>query len=201
MFVTYGRIKGFFCKQGGFYSAEICVERGATQGDVDSPVIFNLIIDAVLRKVTEEIDFGGSKLSFYADDGLLEHTDPKALQRDVDRVVDLFALFGLKANREKTKFMVVRGPQAPMAQNATTYNKVRQGGLSNNQWRKGKVICERCRVEVTQGSLRRHLEQVHGVERREYACPTVGEAQPGVLKVKMNGKGVFTPCPVSGCMG
>ena len=116
-------------------------------------------------------------------------------------MVDLFALFGLKANREKTKFMIVRGPQAPMAQNATTYNKVRQGGLSNNQWRKGKVICERCRVEVTQGSLRRHLEQVHGVERREYACPTVGEAQPGVLKVKMNGKGVFTPCPVSGCMG
>ena len=38
----------FFCKQGGFFSSGIRVERGATQRDVDSPVIFNLIVDAVI---------------------------------------------------------------------------------------------------------------------------------------------------------
>ena len=75
---------------------------------MDSPVIFDLNIDAVLRKVMEEIDFGGSELSFYADDSLLEHTDLKALQHDVDIVFDQFVLFGLKANREKIKFMVIR---------------------------------------------------------------------------------------------
>ena len=80
-----------FCKQGGFFSAEIDVERGVTQGDVDSPVIFNLIVDAVLRKIQEEEEFGLSEMCFYADDGLLEHTDPVALQCDVDRVVVSFS--------------------------------------------------------------------------------------------------------------
>ena len=122
----------FFCKQGGFFSAEIDVERGVTQGDVDSPVIFNLIVDAVLRKIQEEEEFGLSEMCFYADDGLLEHTDPVALQRDVDRVVVLFSKFGLRANKDKTKFMVVRGAQVPMSQDAQTYNRVKMGGVSSN---------------------------------------------------------------------
>ena len=64
-----------------------------TQGDLDSPVIFNLIVDVVLRKVQEEEDFGLTEMCFYADDGLLEHTDLDAFQRDVDRVVTLFTKF------------------------------------------------------------------------------------------------------------
>ena len=48
----------FFCKQGGFYSLGIKVERRVTQGDVDSPIIFNLIIDAVLRKIKGDVNFG-----------------------------------------------------------------------------------------------------------------------------------------------
>ena len=38
----------FFLRQSGFYSEEIVVERGCTQGDTDSPIIFNIIVDAVL---------------------------------------------------------------------------------------------------------------------------------------------------------
>ena len=41
----------FFCKQGDFFSAEIDVEGGVKQGDVSSQVIFNLIIDSVLKEV------------------------------------------------------------------------------------------------------------------------------------------------------
>ena len=39
----------FVLKQSGFFSDPIEVERGCTQGDTDSSIIFNLIIDAVLR--------------------------------------------------------------------------------------------------------------------------------------------------------
>ena len=84
-------------------------------------------MDTVLRKVQEEEDFGLLEMCFYADDGLLEHTDPDALQRDMDRVVHLFSMFRLKANKDKTKFMVVRGAQVPVAQDAQTYNRVRTG--------------------------------------------------------------------------
>ena len=48
-------------------------------------------------------------MCFYADDRLLKHTDLDALQWDADRAVCLFSMFGLKANKDKTKFMVVRG--------------------------------------------------------------------------------------------
>ena len=48
----------FFGKEGDFFSPEIDVKRGVTQGDVDSPTIFNLIMDAVLRKVQKEEDLG-----------------------------------------------------------------------------------------------------------------------------------------------
>ena len=38
----------FYLRQSGFYSDGISVDRGCTQGDTDSPIIFNLIVDAVL---------------------------------------------------------------------------------------------------------------------------------------------------------
>ena len=47
----------FLLRQHGFYSGPILVDRGVTQGNVDLPVIFNLIIDAVLRCLEEEPDF------------------------------------------------------------------------------------------------------------------------------------------------
>ena len=140
------------------------MERGVTQGDVDSPGIFNLIVDAVLRKVQEEEEFGLSEMCFYADDGLLKHTDPVVLQRDVDRVVVLFSKFVLRPNKDKSKFIVVRRAQVPMAQDAQTYNRVRMGGISKNQWRKEMVTCSRYGVNITRGSMRRHLELVHGVQ-------------------------------------
>ena len=54
-------------------------ERGDTQGDMYSPIIFNLIIDTVIWKVKEDMDFGKSEMLFYADDGLLENSDAVAL--------------------------------------------------------------------------------------------------------------------------
>lgn len=39
----------FFLKQQNFISDGIKIERGVTQGDTDSPIIFNIIIDAVIR--------------------------------------------------------------------------------------------------------------------------------------------------------
>ena len=38
----------FVLRQGGFYSNPVNSERGCMPGDTDSPIIFNLIIDAVI---------------------------------------------------------------------------------------------------------------------------------------------------------
>ena len=98
-------------------------DRGCTQGDIDSPIIFNVIVDAVIRTWRAQEDCGGSPSTFYADDGLLEHSDPVALQRDLDSLIHLFGRVGLKANEKKTKYMVVRGAPAPAAVDDLVYAK------------------------------------------------------------------------------
>ena len=44
----------FWLRQAGFYSDAVEVDRGCTQGDTDSPVIFNIIVDVVLRRWKED---------------------------------------------------------------------------------------------------------------------------------------------------
>ena len=56
--------------------------------DIDSPIIFNVIVDAVLRTWIKWKGETNSRSCFYADDGLLENHDPDVLQRDLDKVVD-----------------------------------------------------------------------------------------------------------------
>ena len=51
----------FVLRQAGFYSEPIKVNRGCTQVDTNSPIIFNLIIDAVIRNWKDDKDYGGAQ--------------------------------------------------------------------------------------------------------------------------------------------
>ena len=189
--------QAFMLRQSGFFSEPFPVDRGVTQGDVDSPIIFNLIIDAVLRRLHGESEFGGTECGFYADDGLLEHGEPKRLQRDLDRLVDLFAHFGLKANRGKTKYMVIRGPPVPQSQSVATYERVRRGGGPRRRLERAKITCERCGARMQRESLQRHLDTIHNERVERYLCREV--ATPATFRVRMEGR--RTGCPVPGCGG
>ena len=96
----------FLLRQAGFYSYPIEVQRGCTQGDTNSPIIFNLIIDAVVQKWKSKTEGKGGRASFYADDGLIENTDPKKLQKGLDEMIGLFEQFGLQTNEKKFKVMI-----------------------------------------------------------------------------------------------
>ena len=124
-------------RQAGFYSRPIKVERGCTQGDIDSPVIFNLIVDAVIRSAKEKGEHWGSILCFYADDGLVENVDPEKLQLDLNKLVDLFKRVGLETNEIKTKLMAVRGKQVPSARTRETYNRLRRDAKPRKKRRTG----------------------------------------------------------------
>ena len=79
----------FYLKQAGFYSEGIGVKQDVTQGDIDSPILFNIIIDAVLRawrKASETT----TQTTFYVDDGILYNRDHIKLQRDLDTIIELF---------------------------------------------------------------------------------------------------------------
>lgn len=63
------------------------------------------------------------------------------------------------------------------------------------------VTFSRCRVDVTRGSMRRHLELVHRVQESVLQCPTVGEVEAESMTVRINRDKKFTPCPVVHFLG
>ena len=62
---------------------------------------------------------------FYADDGLVQNTDPAQLQSDLSHIVSMFERVGLKTNDEKTKVVIVRGAKAPKALSREACDDVR----------------------------------------------------------------------------
>ena len=88
--------------------------RGVCQGDISSPVIFNIMVDAVLRYHSQQLRRIGLQQVdpiFYADDGLLAGTDSNLLQKSLNVITDGFASIGLKMNAIKTEYMVATGSE------------------------------------------------------------------------------------------
>ena len=140
----------FILRQAGFYSEEIDVERGVTQGDIDSPIIFNILVDAVMRKFFEDPINRESTSIFYADDGRIENEDYQKLQEDINMLCGLFERVGLKTNTKKTKFMIIRGPSAPEALKEEVYDRMcgkRKRGETTKYkiWRKQPMECDICK--------------------------------------------------------
>ena len=198
----------FVLRQAGFYSKPINVERGCTQGDTDSPIIFNIIVDAVLRKWKNRRDWEESRAYFYADDGLIENNDPDKLQKDLDAIIDLFKEFGLNTNETKTKFMIVRGAKAPKAQSQDMYNRLqrqrrgeerREKSFSEQQ--KERVICNICGKEMGKASLKRHFKEKHGHVPKKYKSIETSELETGTFQMEEIVKGKFNACPVENCQG
>ena len=203
----------YFLRQGGFYSDGVIVERGCTQGDIDSPVIFNIIVDAVLRQWHDYGMENTSRSCFYADDGLLENNNPEELQGDLDKIVKLFAQFGLKANETKTKYMIVRGSRAPTAlttqqydsrmQRLGTTRRTRIASDNNyNTWRKQRVQCLICGKTMQIASLNRHMKTQHvgTAQQIQYKCREVDNTFDGkMFQIQEFKSGM--QCPVPGCSG
>ena len=84
------------------------VGRGVRCGDISSPVIFNIVIDAIIRDVDADPTLVEALLEmFYADDGILADKDPEKVQTLTDAFTERFARVGLKMNDKKTKTMVL----------------------------------------------------------------------------------------------
>ena len=74
------------------------------QGDVISPMIFNLMVDAVVRhwEVTAK---QSDDVGFYADDGRLSGHVHSEVQHSLGFITDCFATMGLRMNADKTVFL------------------------------------------------------------------------------------------------
>ena len=111
-------------RSGSYYGTAVKRKRGVTQGDLLSPSIFNLVVDAVVRhSVTgvladAEVRGGLGKEGrhqaalFYVDDGMAALSDPFWLQGAFNTLVGLFDRVGLRTNSGKTFGMVCNPCQA-----------------------------------------------------------------------------------------
>ena len=105
-------------RAGGYYGDALKGNQGVTQGNLLSPKIVNVVVDAVVRHwvtmALEEAKKRGEKgkggrhqaALFYADDGMLALSDPCWLQWEFNALVSLFERVGLRTNVGKAVSMV-----------------------------------------------------------------------------------------------
>ena len=108
-------------RSGNYHGSVFVPERGVTQGGIISPILFNILVDAVVRKwyadVMEDMTSAVSGLEgdairdraslFYADDGAIGSRDPEWLQNATQHLCDLFRnCTCLKPNTNKTEVII-----------------------------------------------------------------------------------------------
>ena len=165
-------------KQAGYYGDPFGATRGVTQGDIVSPVIFNIVADAVIRywlaSVTEvpveSIDGVGFNVTaraalFYADDGYLASPDKKWLQDAVEVLVELFSRVGLRTNTEKTKAMICLPGAIRTYYSEAAYKRKLEGhGETYSQRKRRRIDCVECGRDLAVGSVTSHMRSQHGME-------------------------------------
>ena len=143
---------------------------------------------------------------FYADDGLLENSDPICLQKDLNMIIDLFSKLGLKANEKKTKFMIVRGTAAPKSLSKETYDNIdrrrrcQPTSETHAERRKRKVECPICNKQIGATSLQRHMMSQHNCTERPKHVSREEDIR-GNFVIDNHTKGIFNEFPVPTCTG
>jgi Reverse transcriptase (RNA-dependent DNA polymerase) len=100
-------------KQGGFLGIQFNARHGVRQGDTISPIIFNIVADAVSREGEEQFIQNQSErknlinMFFYADDSAILGEDPNVVQLLLDLFTTTFVWVGLNMNANKTEYMIM----------------------------------------------------------------------------------------------
>ena len=149
---TYWGNLTMVARVGGYYSTALQGTRRMMLGDLLSPTIFNVVVDAVVRHWVTGVIAGAEELGervkegrhqdalFYADDGMVASYDPCWIQGAFNTLVGLFDRVGLRTNAGKTFFMVCRPCQATGNLLEAAYGKRIKGeGCMYKERLKGRV--------------------------------------------------------------
>jgi hypothetical protein len=171
------------------------------QGDVISPIIFNIVVDCVLREWYNQIGSTDLSAVFYADDGRLAGYSVDTVQYGLDLLVSLFGRVGLHPNATKTKAMLSIGmiPSGPMSDIAYKHCLEAQG-LSYYQCKRARIICPHCLHSMADQYFPRHLFEFHQI-RYPLVATNVSEHAEDACTYVVHHPSSFspTPCPVPNC--
>ena len=153
-------------KAGGFFGDPFAQNRGVRQGDGLSPIIFNIVEDAVIRAwlaETDPVSRAALDVIFYADDGRLGSTLAPQLQMALDQITLMFERVGLKMNADKTKFMVTAGARPYGQLSDDAYHRMMLGeGPTYVERQKQMVTCPHCGEEMQRRHMQSHCRREHG---------------------------------------
>jgi Reverse transcriptase (RNA-dependent DNA polymerase) len=161
-------------RQAGFYGPAIKSDRGVTQGYPLSPILFNIIIDAVVRATKHQTRHLDGNIIFYADDGLIVSNSLENIQQYLDILNNFLAQLGLKANAIKTKILVGRPTIYNHRISSPVFNR-RFGGneTSYTEYQQQIVHCTICHQQLQRASLPLHMLLQHNEYARPERCSTI----------------------------
>jgi hypothetical protein len=132
-------------KSGGYFGIPFPAWRGVRQGDIISPIIFNIIVDAVVREWYFRMGDDNTQTFFYADDGRLAGTDPATIQKGLNLLVELFNCMNLHLNTDKTKAMIMFPHASSRRESREAYTRRFDRSLPTHKERSlQKVNCPQC---------------------------------------------------------
>lgn len=153
---------------GGAYSKRFRTVRGVKQGDVASPLLFNIVMDKIIREFLDSADphiatipVGTQQVRldplFYADDGVIFATNSRSLEALVTRFSQLCAVFELEINVSKTHVLAfahpVKNVNISADANIRRYHERRHHVAPNDH-----MNCAFCGVQVVVSDLPNHWE-------------------------------------------
>jgi len=151
--------------QQGIFGQPFSAEWGITQGDIISPTIFNIVIDAILHHWYQFMHAKGyysTTIKFYADDGLLANTSASNLQMGLHEIACLFKCFGLQLNAQKTQAMI-SAPAPPTCSISTAAYQCQLTGYrpTHKEFQCLPIACPICAKILHRCSLQFHLKLTH----------------------------------------
>jgi len=207
-------------RSGNYHGSVFVPERGVTQGGIISPILFNILVDAVVRKwyadVMEDMTSAVSGLEgdairdraslFYADDGAIGSRDPEWLQNATQHLCDLFRnCTGLKPNTNKTEVMICHPGEIRDGCSMEGYKRRHEGtGDNYRKRRRTRVECHICEKDLSAGSLQSHLRTVHGIDGTGSIIVAPVAPAPRTYRLSFRHSAVGPRreviCPVDGCL-
>ena len=163
-------------KVGKYLGTSFGTGKRVTQGYPSSPMIFNIVVDAVVRVVLGEVcslqeaqhgmgwEAGARNFVFYVDDRRVAGRDNEWVQDALTVTVSLFRQMGLAKNLEKTKTMVYNPGFIWGKWGELAYKRRATGeGATFRDRKKTRVSCATFGVSVAASYLKANMTRSHGI--------------------------------------